>query len=72
MQGSFGLIRGQINLKFPMATKFSDKSPWTECNALLGSKLMQGLAEINQRSNCSEMPYSRVNFPKIRDHFFLP
>ena len=28
--------------KCPMATKFGGKNPWPKCNALLGSKVMQG------------------------------
>ena len=37
-----------------MATTFGGKNPWPECNALLGSKVMQGSAGVNQRSNFLE------------------
>ena len=39
-----------------MATKFGEKYPWPEHNVLLESKVMQGSARVNQRSNSPEMP----------------
>ena len=44
-----------------MATKFGGKNPWPECNALLGSKVMQGSSRVNERSNCLKMPYGPPN-----------
>ena len=56
-RGQLGSSRGQFALQCPMATKFGGKNPWPECNALLGSKVMQGSLRVNQGSNCLEMPY---------------
>ena len=55
-RGHPGSTRGQIAQECPMATKFGRKNPWPECNALVGSKVMQGSAGVNQRSNCLGMP----------------
>ena len=41
-RGHPGSTRGQIAQECPMATKFGRKNPWPECNALVGSKVMQG------------------------------
>ena len=50
--------RHQVALEMPyMATKFGPQNPWPKHNALLGSKVMQGSAEVNQRSNILEKPY---------------
>ena len=56
-RGQLGSSRCQFAKQYPMATKFGGKNPWPECNALLGSKVMQGSSRVNQGSNCSEMPY---------------
>ena len=44
-------------LPYAMATKFVEKSPWPECTALLGSKVMQVSSGDNHLSSCLEMPY---------------
>ena len=48
-RGHPGSTRGQIASKCPMATKFGRKNPWPECNALMGSKILQGSAGVSQR-----------------------
>ena len=47
-----GSTRGQIAQKCSVLTKFGRKNPWPEHNALLGSKVMQASARVNQSSNC--------------------
>ena len=47
-RGQLGSTRGQIALNCPMATKFGRKNPWPRCNALLGSKVMQGSGGVNR------------------------
>ena len=58
--------RGEDALEMPYAPKLSRKNPWPKCNALLGSKVMQG-SGVNQGSNCSEMPYGNQICGEIRD-----
>ena len=41
-KGQSGSATGQIAYECPMATKFGTNNPWSECNALLGAKVMQG------------------------------
>ena len=40
-----------------MATKFGGQNPCPRLSAMLGSKVMQGSAGVNQGSNYSGMPY---------------
>ena len=55
-RGQPGSTRGQIAYKWPMATKFGRKNPWSKCYALLRLKVMQGSLRVNQSSNCLKMP----------------
>ena len=56
-RGQLGSSRGQFAWQCHMATKFGGKNPWPKCNALLGSKVMQGSSRVHQGSNCLEMSY---------------
>ena len=53
-----------------IATKSRRKNSWPNCNAVLGSKVMQGVVEVNQGSNYSGMPYTKFGtnnpWPKHR------
>ena len=52
-----------------MATKFGRKNPRPKCNALLGSKVMQGSVLINQRSNCLEICKAIYNVANATEHY---
>ena len=41
--------RGQGSTTGQIDTKFGRRNPWPECNALMGSKIMQGSSGVNQR-----------------------
>ena len=49
-RGQAGSTTGQIAFKCSMATKFCRKNHWPECNALMGSKVMQRFSGVNQRA----------------------
>ena len=44
-----GSTRGQIPQKCPVTNKFGRNDPRLECNALMGSKVLQGSAGVNPR-----------------------
>ena len=52
MQGSVGVNQWLIDLE--MATKFDLGNPPLECNALLGSVVMQGSSWATQKIICQE------------------
>ena len=54
--GQPGSTRGQIECH--MATRFGLKKPCVEHSTLVESKVKQGSPKVNQRSNCSEIPYN--------------
>ena len=54
-RGHLGPTRGQI--KYLMATKFGEKNPRPKHNALLGSKVVEGVSWGQDESICLARPY---------------
>ena len=61
-RGQPGSTRGQNLYKYPVVTKFGRKDLRSECNALMGLKVLQESAGVNQRQNCLEMSCALVCF----------
>ena len=51
--GQPGSTTGQIPQNCPVSAKIGRKNPRPECNALMGSKVLQGSSGVNHRQNCS-------------------